>query len=83
MTNDDLKLVAVPIGGSLIADIAMSKKRILIVAGEASADRYGARLVRKLLALHGAGSLEFFGTGGDEMQKEGVRLLCHVRDLAI
>jgi lipid-A-disaccharide synthase len=60
----------------------MTKKRILIVAGEASADRYGAQLVKKLFALHGSGSLDFYGTGGDEMQKEGVRLLCHVRDLA-
>ncbi len=57
-------------------------KRILIVAGEASADRYGARLVRKLQALHPDDPLEFFGTGGDEMQKAGVRLLRHVRDLA-
>ena len=62
--------------------MAMSKKRILIVAGEASADRYGARLVRRLNALHGAGSLSFYGTGGDEMQEAGVDLSCHIRDLA-
>jgi lipid-A-disaccharide synthase len=60
----------------------MAKKRILIVAGEASADKYGARLVRKLSELHGSGSLDFYGTGGDEMQNAGVRLLCHVRELA-
>lgn len=57
-------------------------KRILIVAGEASADRYGARLVERLRRLHGPDALEFFGTGGDEMRKAGVRLLCHIRDLA-
>jgi lipid-A-disaccharide synthase len=62
--------------------MAMSKKQILIVAGEASADRYGARLVRRLNALHGAGTLSFFGTGGDEMQEAGVDLVCHIRDLA-
>ena len=62
--------------------IAMENKRILIIAGEASADRYGARLVRKLLALHGSDSICFYGTGGDEMQKEGVHLLYHIRDLA-
>ena len=57
-------------------------KRIMIVAGEASADRYGARLVRKLKAQRPDDRLEFFGAGGEEMQKAGVELLCHVRDLA-
>jgi lipid-A-disaccharide synthase len=59
-----------------------SRKRILIVAGEASADRYGARLVEKLVALHGEKTLSFYGTGGDAMQKAGVHLLCDVRELA-
>jgi lipid A disaccharide synthetase len=49
-------------------------KRILIVAGEASADRYGARLVERLRCLHGHDALQFYGTGGDEMQKAGVDL---------
>lgn len=62
--------------------MVMSKKQILIVAGEASADRYGARLVQRLNALHGADALNFYGTGGDEMQKAGVHLQCHIRDLA-
>jgi lipid-A-disaccharide synthase len=57
-------------------------KRILIVAGEASAERYGAALVRQLISLHGAESLYFYGAGGDAMQEAGVHLLCHVRDLA-
>jgi len=56
--------------------------RILIVAGEASADRYGARLVQKLTSMHRSGALEFYGTGGDEMKQVGVRLFCHVRELA-
>ena len=59
-----------------------SPKRILIVAGEASADRYGARLVKRLQSLHGPGNLEFYGTGGDEMRMAGVQLFCHVRELA-
>lgn len=57
-------------------------KRILIVAGEASADRYAAGLVRQLQSLHGAETLDFFGTGGDAMQNSGVHVMCHVRDLA-
>jgi lipid-A-disaccharide synthase len=60
----------------------MRKKRILIVAGEASADRYGARLVNRLYAIYGSDAIDFYGTGGDEMQKAGVHLLRHVRDLA-
>jgi len=57
-------------------------KRILIVAGEASADRYGARLVQKLRSIHASDELEFYGTGGDEMRRAGVHLFCHVRELA-
>jgi lipid-A-disaccharide synthase len=57
-------------------------KRILIVAGEASADRYGARLIEKLHSIHGRDSIEFYGTGGDEMKKAGVHLLSHIRELA-
>jgi lipid-A-disaccharide synthase len=59
-----------------------SHKEILIVAGEASADRYGARLVRKLAGSDGGQALQFFGTGGDEMQQAGVRLVRHVKELA-
>jgi lipid-A-disaccharide synthase len=62
--------------------MAMPKKQILIVAGEASADKYGASLVRKLHALNGSESMYFYGTGGDEMEKAGVHLLCHIRNLA-
>ncbi len=58
------------------------RKRILIVAGEASADKYGARLVDRLRSLHSPETLTFYGTGGDEMQNSGVHLLGHVRELA-
>jgi lipid-A-disaccharide synthase len=59
-----------------------SKKRILIVAGEASADRYGAQLIERLRFMHGPEALSFYGTGGDEMRRAGVQLLGHTRDLA-
>jgi lipid-A-disaccharide synthase len=62
--------------------MASNRKSILIVAGEASADRYGASLVCRLLAMHGPEALAFYGTGGDAMAKAGVRLLGHIRDLA-
>jgi lipid-A-disaccharide synthase len=57
-------------------------KRILIVAGEASADRYGAGLVRRLRGFMSNGSLEIFGTGGDAMRAQGVHILRHIRELA-
>jgi lipid-A-disaccharide synthase len=57
-------------------------RNIMIVAGEASADRYGARLVERLRMLRSGESLRFFGTGGDAMEKAGVCLLCHIRELA-
>ncbi len=60
----------------------MAQKRILIVAGEASADRYGARLVQRLRTLHGVNAIDFYGTGGNEMQKAGVRLVSHISELA-
>jgi lipid-A-disaccharide synthase len=55
---------------------------VLIVVGETSADRYAARLVGKLRERFRDKELRFFGTGGDEMQRAGVELLCHIRDLA-
>ncbi len=58
-----------------------SVRRILIVAGEASADRYGARVVARLKARSNGAELEFFGAGGDRMEREGVRLVGHARDL--
>ena len=57
------------------------RKEILIVAGESSADRYGAALVERLKYMHGDGNIHFIGTGGDAMQAAGVKLLAHVRDL--
>jgi lipid-A-disaccharide synthase len=62
--------------------VAKTGKRILIVAGETSADRYGARLVRRIRSLCATESLDFYGAGGDEMKGAGVELIAHVRDLA-
>lgn len=58
------------------------QQTILVVVGEASADRYGARLIRKLRESPAGAGLRFIGTGGDQMAAEGAQLLCHVRDLA-
>lgn len=56
-------------------------RRVMIVAGEASGDIYGADLVRKALQLdHG---LEFFGIGGARMHDAGVDILVDSAEMAV
>ncbi|KTD16098.1 lipid-A-disaccharide synthase [Legionella jordanis] len=50
-----------------------SKKRIVIVAGEASGDLHASNLVRELLAWDK--NLEITGIGGRHMEEAGVKLL--------
>ena len=55
--------------------------RILISAGEASGEMYGAQLIE---ALHRRDpSLEFFGVGGDRMRAAGCDTVVDARDLAV
>jgi lipid-A-disaccharide synthase len=62
---------------------ALNKKNktIMIVAGEASGDMHGANLVREMLNLDPA--LNFYGIGGNRLQKEGVELLANASDMAV
>ncbi len=53
----------------------------MIIAGEASGDLHGAGVVRELKRLNPA--LDIFGVGGDKMQKEGMDLIYHVREIAV
>jgi len=57
-----------------------AKKRIFISAGEQSGDMHAAGLIRELLRL--SPNLEIAGLGGDNLEKLGVKLLYHCRDLA-
>jgi lipid-A-disaccharide synthase len=54
--------------------------RYYLIAGEASGDLHASNLVRELKTLDPAA--EFRGWGGDLMQKQGVTLVRHYRDLA-
>ena len=56
--------------------------RILISAGEASGEFYGARLIEALRKLAPPGDLEFFGVGGDQMRAAGCDLLVNAREIA-
>ncbi|MGH9754273.1 MAG: lipid-A-disaccharide synthase, partial [Blastocatellia bacterium] len=56
---------------------------LMIVAGEASGDKHGAKLVSALRALRPDLRFEFFGAGGDEMRQAGVETLVDAREVAI
>ncbi len=59
----------------------VTKKRVMIVAGEASGESRAARLVEEALTLHP--DLEFFGIGGPRMRAAGVETLVDCRDMAV
>jgi lipid-A-disaccharide synthase len=55
--------------------------RILISAGEASGEMYGAQLIEALRRRDP--SLEFFGVGGDRMRAAGCDTVVYAKDLAV
>lgn len=55
--------------------------KLCVVAGEASGDLHASEVIRELKVLHP--ELELFGVGGDRLEKEGMRLIRHARELAI
>ena len=55
-------------------------KKIFILSGEASGDLHAANLVYEMKLKNPA--LQFEGWGGDRLQKEGVNIKKHIRDLA-
>ncbi|MEW6101227.1 MAG: lipid-A-disaccharide synthase [Candidatus Omnitrophota bacterium] len=59
----------------------MEKKRILIVAGEASGDLHASSLVREIKKL--IPQAEFFGLGGKRLKDEGVNLYFDIVGLAV
>ncbi len=56
-------------------------RNLLVVAGEASGDMYGAALVREIRKLDGA--IETWGCGGDRMRGEGVEILYDAREFSV
>jgi lipid-A-disaccharide synthase len=63
------------------ADRYNARVRILISAGEASGEMYGAQLMEALHRLDP--SLEFFGVGGDRMRAAGCDTVVDAKDLAV
>lgn len=56
--------------------------RVMISAGEASGEMYGAELLAALRELCG-GSVACFGMGGERMREAGCDLVIHARDVAV
>ncbi|MGM0421778.1 MAG: lipid-A-disaccharide synthase [Pseudomonadota bacterium] len=60
----------------------MNKPVIFIIAGEASGDLLGGRLMRALKSMTG-GAVEIHGIGGALMQDEGLKSLFPMEDLSV
>ena len=56
-------------------------RKVMIIAGEASGDIHGARLVKAMQALRPG--LEFFGIGGSVLRQAGVRITVDNAQLAV
>ena len=54
--------------------------KIYLIAGEASGDLHASNLIKEMNAIYN--SISFRGWGGDLMQKQGLDLVKHYRDLA-
>jgi lipid-A-disaccharide synthase len=61
----------------------MGEMRILISAGEASGEMYGAQLIEALRRSLPSDALEFFGVGGEKMRAAGCDTVVDAKDLAV
>jgi lipid-A-disaccharide synthase len=59
----------------------MKPKKILLVAGEVSGDLHGAHLVEAIRRIHP--KIQFFGVGGEQLQRQGMKILYHARHLSV
>ena len=62
-------------------DRALRGTQLLVVAGEASGDLHGARLIAELERM--VPDLECFGLGGDELQRHRFDSVAHSGDIAV
>ena len=62
-------------------DPLITQKRVMIIAGEASGDLHGAKLVRAMRKKNN--SLFFCGIGGQSLKDAGVRILVDASKLAV
>ncbi|HEY4595067.1 MAG TPA: lipid-A-disaccharide synthase [Thermoanaerobaculia bacterium] len=60
---------------------ASSSRELLVVAGEASGDLHGARLISEL--HHRMPDVRTFGLGGDEMRQAGLEPVAHSSEISV
>jgi lipid-A-disaccharide synthase len=58
-------------------------RKIWLVAGEESGDQLGAKLIRALKERLGGADVAFHGVGGHAMEKEGLKSLFPLSDIAV
>lgn len=58
------------------------KLKVYLIAGEPSGDLLGSRFMRAMREKN-KGNIEFYGVGGDTMEKEGLKSLFDISDLAV
>jgi lipid-A-disaccharide synthase len=61
----------------------MTELRFMIVAGEASGDGHGAKLVRAIRELAAERGVQFFGGAGPQLREAGVETIVKTDDLSI
>jgi lipid-A-disaccharide synthase len=59
----------------------MKSKKILMVAGEVSGDLHGAHLMEAIHRIDP--EVQFFGVGGERLEKMGMKLLYHSQSLSV
>ena len=59
----------------------MNKEKIFIISGEDSGDLHGAKLIASIKQINP--KAEFFGIGGNRMQREGLQLSEHIKNLNV
>ncbi|MDR1375304.1 MAG: lipid-A-disaccharide synthase [Holosporaceae bacterium] len=59
-----------------------SKTKIFIIAGEASGDYLGGKLMEDIYEIS-SGNVEFFGVGGECMEKAGLKKLFSIKELSV
>lgn len=59
----------------------MSKKSVMVIAGEISGDLHAAALVRAVQQRNN--EILFFGIGGEELEKAGMEICHNTRDMAV
>jgi len=59
----------------------MTKKKIVLIAGEDSGDLHGSHLMREI--KNSDSSFEFHGIGGDQMIGEGLKPIEHIKNLNV